>query len=92
MLVISRKRKASIRIEPIDGPDLSLTSREVFAHGAILVKLVHVGLRRVSLVVEAPGGVRGSPEHFGANRTAGRREHGTAIELSATPLLVVKGS
>ena len=55
MLVVSRKGMASIGIEPADGVDSSLTLREAFANGHILVKLMHVGIRRVRLVIEAPG-------------------------------------
>jgi sRNA-binding carbon storage regulator CsrA len=54
MLVVSRKEHESIRIEPIEGLDPSMTLREAFAHGCILVKLVHVGHKRVRLAIEAP--------------------------------------
>ena len=54
MLVVSRKENESITIEPIDGVDPSLTLREAFAQGAIVVKLQHVGMRRVRLLIEAP--------------------------------------
>jgi sRNA-binding carbon storage regulator CsrA len=54
MLVISRKEHESIRIEPVEGLDPSMTLREAFARGAILVKLVHIGHRRVRLAIEAP--------------------------------------
>lgn len=58
MLVISRKENESIRIEPVDGLDSSLTLREVFAQGPILLKLTNVGQRRVRIVVEAPSALR----------------------------------
>jgi sRNA-binding carbon storage regulator CsrA len=54
MLVVSRKENESIRIEPVEGVDPSLTLREAFAQGAIVVKLQHVGTRRVRLLIEAP--------------------------------------
>ena len=58
MLVVSRKEQESIRIEPVEGLDPSMTLREAFAHGAILVKLVHVGSKRVRLAIEAPPPLR----------------------------------
>lgn len=58
MLVVSRKEHESILIEPVEGLDPSLTLREVFAQGAILVKLVHVGHRRVRMAIEAPAALR----------------------------------
>jgi sRNA-binding carbon storage regulator CsrA len=58
MLVISRKENESIRIEPIDGIDPSLTLREAFANGSIVVTLQHVGTRRVRLLIEAPLALR----------------------------------
>ena len=54
MLVISRKETESIRIEPIEGLDPSLTVREAFLHGPIIVTLVRVGGRRARLAVDAP--------------------------------------
>ena len=54
MLVVSRKENESIRIEPVDGLDPSLTLREAFASGAIIVRLQHVGHKRVRLVIDAP--------------------------------------
>ena len=58
MLVISRKAQESIRIEPAAGLDPSLTLREVFQSGPILLKLVHIGQRRVRLVIDAPTPLR----------------------------------
>jgi sRNA-binding carbon storage regulator CsrA len=54
MLVVSRKEHESITIEPAEGLDPSMTLRDAFAHGPILVKLVHVGQKRVRLAIEAP--------------------------------------
>ncbi len=54
MLVISRKENESIRIEPAEGLDPSLTLEEAFRRGPIVVKLVRIGGRRVRLVIEAP--------------------------------------
>ena len=58
MLVVTRKENESIKIEPVDGVDPSLTLREVFAHGPIVLKLTHVGQRRVRIVVEAPSALK----------------------------------
>jgi sRNA-binding carbon storage regulator CsrA len=58
MLVVSRKENESIKIEPLDGIDPSMTLREAFAHGPIVLTLKHVGSRRVRIVVEAPGALR----------------------------------
>ena len=72
MLVVSRKEHESIRIEPVEGLDPSMTLREAFAQGAILVKLVHIGHRRVRLAIEAPPSL-----HV--------RRHGTSAETEAAP-------
>ena len=58
MLVVSRKENESIRIEPVEGIDPSLTLREAFANGSIVVTLQHVGTRRVRLLIEAPIALR----------------------------------
>jgi len=58
MLVVTRKENESIKIEPVEGVDPSLTLREVFAHGPIVLKLTHVGQRRVRIVVEAPSALK----------------------------------
>lgn len=58
MLVVSRKENESIKIEPIDGVDPSLTLQELFAQGPIVLTLKHVGARRVRIVVEAPVALR----------------------------------
>jgi sRNA-binding carbon storage regulator CsrA len=58
MLVVSRKENESIQIEPLAGIDPSLTLREVFAQGPILLTLRHVGPRRVRIVIEAPSALK----------------------------------
>jgi len=58
VLVVSRKENESIKIEPLDGIDPSMTLHEVFAKGPIVLTLKHVGARRVRIVVEAPGALR----------------------------------
>ena len=54
MLVISRKAQESIQIEPAAGLDPSLTLREVFQGRPIVFTLVHVGQRRVRVMIDAP--------------------------------------
>jgi sRNA-binding carbon storage regulator CsrA len=54
VLLVSRKESESIRIEPAEGVDLSMTLRELFERGPILVTVVHTGLNRVRLAVHAP--------------------------------------
>jgi len=58
MLVVTRKENESIKIEPLDGIDLSLTLQQVFAQGPIVLTLKHVGERRVRIVVQAPHALR----------------------------------
>ena len=58
VLVVSRKENESIKIEPLDGIDPSMTLHEAFAQGPIVLTLKHVGARRVRIVVEAPGALR----------------------------------
>jgi sRNA-binding carbon storage regulator CsrA len=58
MLVISRKENESIRLEPAPGIDPALTLAEAFQSGAIVVKLMRVGARRVRLAIEAPAALR----------------------------------
>ena len=79
MLVISRKEAESIRIEPIDGLDPSLTVREAFQNGPIIVTLVRVGGRRARLAVNAPaplkiwrGGCDDTGVQGGAHAAGGR--------------------
>lgn len=54
MLVISRKENEAFRIEPAPGVDESLTLREAFSRGPIVVKLVHVGGTRVRIAIASP--------------------------------------
>ena len=58
VLVVTRKENESIKIEPLDGIDPSLTLHEVFAQGPIILTLARVGARRVRIVVEAPIALR----------------------------------
>jgi hypothetical protein len=54
MLIVTQKEDARITIEPADGLDPSMTLREAFARGPILVKLVQIGQGRVRLGIQAP--------------------------------------
>lgn len=54
MLVVSRKENESIRIEPAEGVDLSMTLRELFALGPIVVTVLHASPQRVRLALDAP--------------------------------------
>ena len=86
MLVVSRKENESIRIEPIEGIDPSLTLREAFAQGPIVVKLTHVGMRRVRLLIEAPTAlkiIRGDSSAQGDDAAAGAVA--TAEDLASIP-------
>jgi sRNA-binding carbon storage regulator CsrA len=58
VLVVSRKENESITIEPGEGIDPSLTLREVFGQGPIVLTLKHVGARRVRIVIEAPSALK----------------------------------
>ena len=58
MLVISRKENESITLEPAEGLDPSLTLREVFGRGPIVFRVIHVGSRRVQLLIKAPDQLR----------------------------------
>jgi hypothetical protein len=84
MLVVTQKEDAWITIEPVDGVDLSVTLRDAFAHGPILVKLMHVGQRRVRLGIQAPtsfkvmrgrspSGVSADTQNTGAAAAVGER-------------------
>jgi sRNA-binding carbon storage regulator CsrA len=84
VLVVSRKENESIRIEPIDGLDPALTLREAFASGAIVVRLQHVGHKRVRLLIEAPPAlkiIRSEPPSA---------DSGAAAE-QGSPLALVRG-
>lgn len=54
MLVIKRRSDESITITPRDDVDPSLTLRELFASGAIEVRLLDVSTSRVTLAIDAP--------------------------------------
>lgn len=58
MLVVSRKENESITIEPAEGVDPSLTLREVFGQGPIVLTLTHVSPRRVRIVIDAPSALK----------------------------------
>jgi sRNA-binding carbon storage regulator CsrA len=58
MLVISRKENEVISIEPAAGLDPSLTLRDAFSRGPIVVRLVQVGGRRVRLAIDGPPELR----------------------------------
>ncbi len=58
MLVISRKENEVISIEPAAGLDPSLTLRDAFSRGPIVVRLVRVGGRRVRLAIDGPPELR----------------------------------
>lgn len=58
MLVISRKENEVISIEPAAGLDPSLTLRDAFSSGPIVVRLVRVGGRRVRLAIDGPSELR----------------------------------
>jgi sRNA-binding carbon storage regulator CsrA len=58
VLVVSRKENESITIEPADGLDPSLTLRDIFEHGSIVLTLAHVGPRRVRIAIEAPSALK----------------------------------
>lgn len=89
MLVVTQKKDAWITIEPVDGLDSLMTLREAFAHGPILIKLMHVGRRRVRLGIEEPSAfkvLRGiSPSRYCAEA----ENAGTAIVI---PLWIGKGA
>lgn len=84
MLVIKRKIDESITIRPRDGADASQTIDELFAAGAIEIRLLDVGGNKVTIAIEAPpelkiwrghegdGGARFSP----ATTPPGRRTIG----------------
>lgn len=79
MLVISRKENQSIRIEPSPGVDPAMTLLEAFEQGAIVVKLMRVGARRVRLVIEAPRALRVSRDE-GPEPAAGPLEASTPLD------------
>ncbi len=58
MLVISRKENEVISIEPAAGLDPSLTLRDAFSRGPIVVRLIRVGGSRVRLAIDGPPELR----------------------------------
>lgn len=83
MLVVSRKENESIIIEAADGIDPSLTVREAFARGPIVLTIAHVGPRRVRIAIDAPSVLRimrSEAEEFGGETPTGEppRRIGTA--------------
>lgn len=54
MLIMKRKTRQSITIEPIDGIDLSQTLNDLFANGAIEIQMLEVGGSQVKVAIEAP--------------------------------------
>jgi sRNA-binding carbon storage regulator CsrA len=70
VLVVTRKQNESIIIEPIDGLDPSMTVREAFAHGSIVVTLADVGPRRVRIAIDAPTVLRITRREAEASTTA----------------------
>ncbi len=87
MLIVTQKEDAWITIGPVDGLDLSMTLREAFAHGPILIKLMHVGRRRVRLGIEAP-------RLFQVQRGISPSYHAEADTTGAivTPIWIGKGA
>lgn len=86
MLVVTRKENESIKIEPVDGVDPSLTLREVFAQGPILLKLAHVGQRRVRIVVEAPSSLKVMRNEAAAIACAAAESSGSGGEARKPPV------
>lgn len=54
MLIMKRKTRQSITIEPVDGVDMSQTLDDLFANGAIEIQLLEVGGSQVKVAIEAP--------------------------------------
>jgi sRNA-binding carbon storage regulator CsrA len=78
VLVVSRKENESIRIEPLDGVDPSLTLHEVFAQGPIVLTLTHVGARRVRVLIDAPRALK-------ISRSEGDRPDADQTAAESTP-------
>jgi sRNA-binding carbon storage regulator CsrA len=81
MLVVSRKENESIRIEPVDGLDPALTLREAFASGAIVVRLQHVGHKRVRLLIEAPPALKIMRSETASADSSAEAEQGSPLTL-----------
>lgn len=54
MLVITRRAKDVITIEPVRGFDTTKTVQELFTGGAIEITLLEVGDHRVKVAINAP--------------------------------------
>jgi len=54
MLIIKRRADESIVIEPSGDADTSISVAELFASGAIEIRLLDVGPRRVTIAIDAP--------------------------------------
>ena len=54
MLIIKRRIDESITIQPRDGIDASQTIDELFASGAIEIRLLEVRSNKVTIAIEAP--------------------------------------
>jgi sRNA-binding carbon storage regulator CsrA len=54
MLVIKRRAKQKITIEPVPGSDTSITVEEMFATSAIEIPLLEVGRNPVTVAIDAP--------------------------------------
>lgn len=80
MLVISRKENEAFRIEPAPGVDDSLTLREAFSRGPIVVKLVHVGGTRVRIAIASPPELKIRREAAPRTEQAGSPEGDLALE------------
>lgn len=87
MLVVTQKADAWITVEPADGLNLSMTLREAFAQGPILVKLLHVGNRRVRLGVQAPRSLKVSR---GRSPPSDCAETQSALTADTAPIAVDK--
>lgn len=84
MLVVSRKENESITIEPAEGIDPSLTLREVFGQGPIVLTLTHVGPRRVRIVIDAPSALKIMRSEAAAGRAEPRNEGATGPRRTGT--------
>ena len=87
MLVISRKVQESIRIEPAVGLDPLLTLREVFQDRPIIFTLVHVGQRRVRVMIDAPAPLkvwRSDPRQLEDTLQSERPEQNAAGAVAGT--------
>lgn len=83
MLVISRKQNETITIEPAADVDPDLTLKEAFAQGAIEIRLVQVGGRKVRLAIAAPAEMkiwRGSRRDGAGDAAAAASETETIVE------------